>query len=108
MKATLAGIRRTIGTAQASKVGISIEELRRMVAACDQATRAGLRDRALLVLAVADAFRRSDLVSLGGASGPGSAGCTIREKAFLICPPKSLNARAFLYSAEGSLLRMQT
>jgi hypothetical protein len=74
VEATLAGIRRTIGTAQASKVGISIEELRRMVAACDQATRAGLRDRARLVLAVTDAFRRSDLVFLGGASRPGSAG----------------------------------
>ncbi|MBJ7607140.1 MAG: tyrosine-type recombinase/integrase [Candidatus Dormibacteraeota bacterium] len=64
VKATLAGIRRTIGTAQASKAGISIEELRRMVAACDPASKAGLRDRALLVLAFAGAFRRSELVSL--------------------------------------------
>ena len=32
VKATLAGIRQTIGTAQQSKAGISIEELRRMVA----------------------------------------------------------------------------
>jgi integrase len=60
----LAGIRRTIGTEQASKAGISIEELRRMVATCDRETKAGLRDRALLVLAFAGAFRRSELVAL--------------------------------------------
>jgi hypothetical protein len=64
VKATLAGIRRTIGTAQASKAGISIEELRRLVAACDPETKAALRDRALLVLAFAGAFRRSELVAL--------------------------------------------
>jgi site-specific recombinase XerD len=64
VKATLAGIRRTIGTAQQSKAAISIEELRRMVASCDPETKAGLRDRALLVLAFAGAFRRSELVSL--------------------------------------------
>jgi site-specific recombinase XerD len=35
-----------------------------MVAACDVASKAGLRDRALLVLALAGAFRRSELVAL--------------------------------------------
>ena len=49
-----------IGTAQQSMAGISIEELCRVVAACDPDTKAGLRDRALLVLAFAGAFRRSD------------------------------------------------
>jgi site-specific recombinase XerD len=36
-----------------------------MVATCDPNTTAGLSDPALLVLALAGAFRRSELVSLG-------------------------------------------
>jgi site-specific recombinase XerD len=64
VRATLAVIRRTIGTAKKPRAGISIEELHRMVAVCDPGTKAGLRDRALLVLACAGPFRRSELVAL--------------------------------------------
>jgi site-specific recombinase XerD len=64
VKVTLAGIRRTIGTARQGKLGVTIEELRSLVAVCDPDSLAGLRDRALLVLCFAGAFRRSELVSL--------------------------------------------
>lgn len=64
-----AGIRRTHGTAQDGKSPTLIEDLRAMVAA--MAPRRGqawrlldLRDRALLLLGFAGAFRRSELVSL--------------------------------------------
>jgi integrase len=58
-----AGIRRTIGTAQTRKAPAVIDELRRMVRALP-ATRVGQRDRALLLLGFAGAFRRGELVAL--------------------------------------------
>lgn len=57
------GIRRTIGTAQRRKAPVTLQELREMVAACGDDLR-GLRDRALLLLGWAGAFRRSELASL--------------------------------------------
>lgn len=64
-----AGIRRTHGTAQEGKAPALIEDLRAMVAA--MVPRRGqpwrlleLRDRALLLLGFAGAFRRSELVGL--------------------------------------------
>jgi len=60
---THAGIRRTLGTAQNAKAPALVDDLKRML---DQlpATRVGLRDRALLLLGFAGAFRRSELVAL--------------------------------------------
>jgi len=60
---THAGIRRTLGTAQNAKAPALVDDLKRML---DQlpATRVGLRDRALLLVGFAGAFRRSELVSL--------------------------------------------
>jgi integrase len=64
-----AGIRRTHGTAQEGKAPALVEDLRAMVEAmvprrCGQAWRLlELRDRALLLLGFAGAFRRSELVS---------------------------------------------
>ena len=57
------GIRRTHGVAQASKRPILIADLRRMSHALPEGTR-GLRDRAVLVVGFAGAFRRSELVAL--------------------------------------------
>jgi site-specific recombinase XerC len=57
----LAGIRRTIGTAPRRKA--AADRLRAMLNACPD-TMLGIRDRALLALGFAGAFRRSELVAL--------------------------------------------
>ena len=60
---TLKGIRRTLGTASAQKSPTLTDDIRAMV----EATGAGLigaRDRALILLGFAGAFRRSELVGL--------------------------------------------
>jgi integrase len=57
------GIRRTKGTAQTAKAPVVTEQLRRMLA-CLPDTLLGVRDRALLLMGFAGAFRRSELVAL--------------------------------------------
>jgi site-specific recombinase XerD len=57
------GIRRTIGTAQIGKAALLTDDLRQIVEALPD-TPAGQRDRALLLLGFAGAFRRSELVAL--------------------------------------------
>ena len=57
------GIRRTLGRAQTQKAPATVEPLRAMLGTLDT-SRAGLRDRALLLLGFAGAFRRSELVGL--------------------------------------------
>jgi len=63
VRAVAAGIRRTKGTAQQGKAAAVTDEVRLMVAGLP-ATRRGRRDRALLLLGFAGAFRRSELVAL--------------------------------------------
>jgi integrase len=63
VRRTHAGIRRTLGTAQNGKAPALVDDLKRMLEMLP-ATRVGLRDRALLLLGFAGAFRRSELVSL--------------------------------------------
>jgi integrase len=63
VRRTHAGIRRSIGTAQQGKAPAVVEELKKMLEPLPK-TRVGLRDRALLLLGFAGAFRRSELVSL--------------------------------------------
>ena len=58
------GIRRSLGTAPAQKEAVLTPTLRRLVASCDATTRAGVRDRALLLLGFGAALRRSELVAL--------------------------------------------
>ncbi len=60
---TMKGIRRTNGTAPAQKTATLIDDIRAMVDATD-AGLIGLRDRALILLGFAGAFRRSELVGL--------------------------------------------
>jgi len=63
VKATLRGIRRTMGTAKVRKTPAVAAKILSMVAlAPDSLT--GLRDRALLLLGFGGAFRRSELVAL--------------------------------------------
>jgi integrase len=61
--ATLKGIRRAKGTRQTRKTPLLLPDLQAMVAALPE-TLIGIRDRALLLLGFAGAFRRSELVSL--------------------------------------------
>lgn len=58
-----AGIRRTHGTAQQGKAPALVADIKNMVRAQPYNVR-GLRDRALLLLGFAGAFRRSELVGL--------------------------------------------
>jgi integrase len=60
---THGGIRRTLGTAQQGKAPTVVDDLKRMLEQLPS-TRVGLRDRALLLLGFAGAFRRSELVGL--------------------------------------------
>ncbi len=64
VRSTMAGIRRRLGIAPEQKTPTLTPDLRRMVATCPNDTLAGARDRALLLLGFAGAFRRSELVSL--------------------------------------------
>ena len=63
MRAVLRGIQRTIGTARAGKAPATADLIGQMLALCP-ATMIGKRDRALLCLGFAGAFRRSELVAL--------------------------------------------
>lgn len=60
---TLKGIRRTLGTAQRRKVPLLTAELLQVLAHLPT-TLAGTRDRALLLVGYAGAFRRSELAAL--------------------------------------------
>ena len=63
VKATLRGIRRTAGSAPARKAPATADKVLAMVDKADTDIK-GLRDRALLLLGFAGAFRRSELVAL--------------------------------------------
>ncbi len=60
---TMKGIRRTLGTAPVQKAPTLTDDIRAMVDATD-AGIIGVRDRALILLGFAGAFRRSELVGL--------------------------------------------
>jgi site-specific recombinase XerD len=57
------GIRRTVGTAQVGKAALLTDDIKLLVAALPD-TSSGVRDRALLLLGFAGAFRRSELIAL--------------------------------------------
>jgi site-specific recombinase XerD len=63
VKTVVAGIRRKLGTAPSRKAPITFAELSRMVRASPKTLR-GKRDKALLLLGFAGAFRRSELAGL--------------------------------------------
>jgi integrase len=60
---TLKGIRRSIGTAQEGKAPLLTSDIRRIVACCPE-TLLGLRDRALVLVGFAGAFRGSELAAI--------------------------------------------
>jgi site-specific recombinase XerD len=63
VKATLRGIRRSVGSAKVRKAPALAEHVKAMIAASPDSLR-GKRDRALVLLGFAGAFRRSELVAL--------------------------------------------
>jgi integrase len=63
VRATLKGIRRTVGTATEQKTPTLTDDIRAMVDTTDTGI-IGIRDRALMLLGFAGAFRRSELVGL--------------------------------------------
>ena len=63
IRETLAGIKRQHGTAQQGKAPAVISEIRRMVEAQPEGI-AGIRNRAILLLGFAGAFRRSEIAGL--------------------------------------------
>jgi site-specific recombinase XerD len=58
------GIRRSLGTAQKGKSPVKVEHLRTIMAGLETARPIDIRDRALLLVGFAGAFRRSELVGL--------------------------------------------
>ena len=60
---TLKGIRRAIGTAQHGNDALMTSDIRKMIEHCPRGLR-GLRDRTLLLVGFAGAFRRSELAAL--------------------------------------------
>ena len=60
---TIKGIRRTMGTAAVQKAAALTDDIRAMVSVTD-AGLIGVRDRSMILLGFAGAFRRSELVGL--------------------------------------------
>jgi integrase len=63
VKSLISGIRRSIGTAPQQKAAILLDELEHMVGELPRDLR-GIRDKAILLLGYAGAFRRSEIVAL--------------------------------------------
>ncbi|MCC6486534.1 MAG: tyrosine-type recombinase/integrase [Candidatus Hydrogenedentes bacterium] len=63
VRATMQGIRRTLGMAQKQAAPLLVEHVREAVCVLDDSPR-GIRDKAILLLGLAGAFRRSELVAL--------------------------------------------
>ncbi len=63
VREVLKGIRRAVGVAPAQKAPVLVSELRAMVAALPESP-VGVRDRALLLVGFAGAFRRSEVTAL--------------------------------------------
>jgi site-specific recombinase XerD len=66
VRLVLAGIRRTLGTAQEAKTPVLVDDLKRMIARLPEGL-IGIRDRALLLIGFAGGFRRSELTALDAA-----------------------------------------
>jgi site-specific recombinase XerD len=64
VRETWRGIRRTFGVAPVRKAPLRASDIRALVATLDTSRLGGIRDRALLVVGFAGAFRRSELVAL--------------------------------------------
>jgi site-specific recombinase XerD len=64
VSATLKGIRRATGAKVEKKSAATTDKIYQMIAQCDTSTLQGKRDKAILLLGFAGAFRRSELAGL--------------------------------------------
>jgi integrase len=64
VRAVREGARRKVGTAQRQAAPMTVDLLEVAIAAIDTSTLAGVRDRAILLLGFAGAFRRSELAAI--------------------------------------------
>lgn len=64
VSATLKGIRRATGAKPEKKSAATVDKIYSMIAQCDAKTLQGKRDKAILLLGFAGAFRRSELAGL--------------------------------------------
>lgn len=64
VSATLKGVRRTTGAKVEKKAAATVDKIYQMIAQCDSKTLQGKRDKAVLLLGFAGAFRRSELSAL--------------------------------------------
>lgn len=62
--ATMKGIERTAGVATNPKAPATLDAVERLIATCPASTLEGIRNRALLLVGFAGAFRRSELVAI--------------------------------------------
>ena len=120
------GIRRTLDTAQTGKSPVKVEHLRTIIAGLDPGRTLDVRDRALILVGFAGAFRRSELVGLNiedlefdedgllvhlrrsktDAEGQGSKVGIPYGAAPATCPVRAVEAWvAVLQTADGPLFR---
>ncbi|WP_028487842.1 site-specific integrase [Thiothrix lacustris] len=64
VSATLKGIKRNVGAKVEKKSAATVDKIYSMIAQCDTKTIQGKRDKAILLLGFAGAFRRSELAGL--------------------------------------------
>ncbi|UOG90522.1 MAG: tyrosine-type recombinase/integrase [Candidatus Thiothrix sulfatifontis] len=64
VSATLKGIKRNVGAKVEKKAAATVDKIYQMIAQCNTKTLQGKRDKAILLLGFAGAFRRSELVAL--------------------------------------------
>lgn len=64
VSATLKGIKRKVGAKVEKKAAATVDKIYQMIAQCDTKTIQGKRDKAILLLGFAGAFRRSELAAL--------------------------------------------
>lgn len=64
VSATLKGIKRNVGAKVEKKSAATVDKIYQMIAQCNTKTIQGKRDKAILLLGFAGAFRRSELVAL--------------------------------------------
>lgn len=64
IRAAMSGIRRTLGKKQTQKLALKTDAIKKIISSIDQNSLIGLRDRAMILLGFAGAFRRSELVAI--------------------------------------------
>lgn len=64
VSSTLKGIKRNVGAKVEKKAAATVDKIYQMIAQCNTKTIQGKRDKAILLLGFAGAFRRSELVAL--------------------------------------------